>query len=587
MLTDEDWNGDPAETTLYLMHQPTTMTLPRPTMDKSPEPGQRFTRYAEPHSPKYDDDYRQKNREETNKYLQKPITKYSENKYLERQKSVEREKHSSREKNFERQKSFDHLERDRLAKTIEKGDKYYDSHSDKYYCHDSRDKLDRYPESDRYDKYSENSRKYGREEYPPRRGEKEKPVKYFDDDGFDENIRYRSKSTEFERERPQRFSYDEEEYYDEKHRQYKEYPIPKARQKYAPEEDTKYYKEESSKRQSRCIPDDPRYYTEPEIKPRPVSKPSSNDKFEKMYGRSDRDREWEREEKAIRSQEFYEESTMSRKNPQLRQRSPSPEETKAPRDRFKDAKEKFLLMEKERLENERRRPEPPISPVNVKDKQQQYVKRNGNMGYSKEPSRSSYDERYYDGHRSRSDDARPKPAPRHIPEEVRYRDPERNSRERDSPVERYRHTDKFDPKRRSMFSLIEEEHKKNSNEIAKELKRRSYMENSHFDDDPDKYERERDMRDRHFQELPESDRFVDGFSKPIADMDRVGEMKYDQKFVKNQKTSKNAAGYRHSYAEPKLRMEKNGKKHFSDMLHRTNSSVGNNGRVGIASVHPY
>lgn len=49
-------------------------------------------------------------------------------------------------------------------------------------------------------------------------------------------------------------------------------------------------------------------------------------------------------------------------------------------------------------------------------------------------------------------------------------------------MERYRNGDKYDPKRRSMFNLIEDEHRKNSNEIAKELKRRSYMENGHVDD---------------------------------------------------------------------------------------------------------
>lgn len=49
-------------------------------------------------------------------------------------------------------------------------------------------------------------------------------------------------------------------------------------------------------------------------------------------------------------------------------------------------------------------------------------------------------------------------------------------------MERFRNVDKYDPKRRSMFNLIEDEHRKNSNEIAKELKRRSYMENGHADD---------------------------------------------------------------------------------------------------------
>lgn len=139
--------------------------------------------------------------------------------------------------------------------------------------------------------------------------------------------------------------------------------------------------------------------------------------------------------------------------------------------------------------------------------------------------------------------------------------------------------DKYDPKRRSMFSLIEEEHRKNSNEIAKELKRRSYMEGCNYETESQK--------ERFYHDLPESERFIDAYSKSSIEMDRSGETKYDQKFMKNQKVAKNSAGYRHSYVEPKLRMEKTGKKHFSEMLHRANSSVGNTGRVGIASLHPY
>lgn len=163
------------------MHQPTQMTLPRPNREKSPEAVQRFSRYAEPQS-KYEDDYRQSKskRDETNKYLEKPIAKYSENKYLDRQKSLEREK-QVKEKNFERQKSFDHLDRDRFSKTLERNDRYHDAESEKYYYQESRDKYDRYPDN--------NSRKYEKEEFSFRRGDKEKPVKYFEDDGFDENIR--------------------------------------------------------------------------------------------------------------------------------------------------------------------------------------------------------------------------------------------------------------------------------------------------------------------------------------------------------------------------------------------------------------
>lgn len=168
--------------------------------------------------------------------------------------------------------------------------------------------------------------------------------------------------------------------------------MPKTRQKYAGEDDNKYYKENSTK--SRCIPDDPRYYTEPEVKPRSVSKSTQGDKYDKTFSRNDRDRDRsERDSKSGRSQEYYEESTINRKSAQFRQRSPSPEDdVKAPRDRFKDAKEKFLLMERERLEKERRRPEPPISPVRLKEKLQSYSKRQEGS-YSKENSRSNYDDR--------------------------------------------------------------------------------------------------------------------------------------------------------------------------------------------------
>lgn len=126
-----------------------------------------------------------------------------------------------------------------------------------------------------------------------------------------------------------------------------------------------------------------------------------------------------------------------------------------------------------------------------------------------------------------------------------------------------------------MFNLIEEEHKKNSNEIAKELKRRSYMEQNTYDEE---FLKESDYP------LPEREPYH--FSKPsLGDILKRNEVKYDPKFTKNQK-SKNSAGYRHSYAEPKLRVEKS-KKYQPEILHRTNSSVSNTGRVGIASVHPY
>nr|XP_023015404.1 uncharacterized protein LOC111504914 [Leptinotarsa decemlineata] len=579
--SDEDWNGDPAESTIYLMHQPAQVDIERSSREKSPDPVQRFSRYADPPSSKYEEhNYRPgKNiRDETHKYLEKPIAKFSDKKYLERQKSLEKGKQL---KSYDRHGSYDELERERYSNTLEKKEKF---NGNKYYYQGSvgDDRDNKYYDDERY---PDDSRR-DRDGYSVRKGDRDKPVKYFEDDGFDENIRYRSKSTDFDREQPQHFSYDEDVFFDDKHRQFKEFPVPKVRQRYVPEEAIKYYQDSSRssdrgpKSPTRCNPDDPRYYTEPVIDPKSIPRPTSHkENSGKLRSKS------EREERSARSQEYFEENTLNRRNAQYRQASPASDEVKAPRDRFKDAKEKFLLMERERLENERRGPEPPISPVQLKEKQP-YGKKYENGGYGKETSRNSYDERYYDDRRGHLEEVRPKPAPRHLPEEHRYR--ERNGergmreRERDEPLDRYRHTDKFDPKRRSMFSLIEEEHRKNSNEIAKELKRRSYMDGNTYEEDMDRFN-----RDRYYQDMPESDRFLDNYSKPSIEPDKISEIKHDQKFVKNQKVVKNSAGYRHSYAEPKMRMEKSGKKNFSEMLHRTNSSVGNNGRVGIASVHPY
>ncbi|XP_018334788.1 uncharacterized protein LOC108743699 [Agrilus planipennis] len=279
----------------------------------------------------------------------------------------------------------------------------------------------------------------------------------------------------------------------------------------------------------------------------------------------------------------------SAKRPELRQRTPSPLENVSPKDRFKDAKEKFLLMEKERLEQERIRGvvEPPISPT-----------RRDRGGYCKDEVPTSptkrYNhfemqekEKYFGSDRYDCEDVIfPKPAPRkHAPhQEVGVR------RSAEAPVERYRMADKYDPKRRSMFNLTEEEHRRTCNEIAKELKRKSYMD---YNNGPVTYDEEvfREA-DRAFHELPESERYTrldqQQFSRSSADLDRLGEIKsqinHDSRFLKNQK-GKN----RHSYAEPKLRTDRNNinRKQYPEMVQRTNSSLSNNGRVGLASVHPY
>ncbi|KAH1011819.1 hypothetical protein HUJ04_001106 [Dendroctonus ponderosae] len=532
---DEDWNGDAADSTLYLMSG--QISLPRPVKnpdspsDKSLDRSQKFSRYSHADlklSKSFDDDYHKPSSSSSNiaKYLEKPVTKFSDNKYLQRQKSMvnERGKEGARE-DFRKS-----LERDLLNKS---GNRYLEkslSNSEQFY------------DEDRY-YYSDKS-----------------SPKYFEDDGFDENIRSRNGSADLDKDRPSRsFSYEEEVFFEEQ-KPMKQYPVPKARQKYM-DDDAKFRNPKT-----KSNPNDPRYY-----EPRGAQKPI----------RSGRD--FDRDEKkefsfSSNADQFYYEATSSinRRQPQYRQRSPTPDEIKAPRDRFKDAKEKFLLMEKERLEHERRNPEPPISPTIQRDKIH-FVKRHQSMAYpSKDHLRSKFDDRYSNDRHEFTAETRPTPAPRYS-EEVRYRQKDRDG---------LRSADKYDPKRRSMFSLIEEEHKKNSSEIAKELKRRSYIEfgQQGFEDEDCE---ERDLRSsRHYQDLPEADRYNSLLMESVS---KSNEQKYDAKFAKNpQRDFKGVPGYRHSYAEPKLKMEQKKKTTTADMLHRTNSTVGYlPPRVGIASMHPY
>lgn len=88
------------------------------------------------------------------------------------------------------------------------------------------------------------------------------------------------------------------------------------------------------KQRQKFAPDDPRFYSD---KPRS----RTPEKHQNL------------EPKPRQKYHTDEYSEQPRKNPELRQRSPSPEDV-TPRDRFKDAKEKFQLLEKERLEQERK-----------------------------------------------------------------------------------------------------------------------------------------------------------------------------------------------------------------------------------------
>ncbi|KAL1489427.1 hypothetical protein ABEB36_014323 [Hypothenemus hampei] len=450
---DEDW--DPGDTTLYLMNEnrpPISLTRSvkdQENVKKSLEP-QRFSRYAHEElkfSKSYDEDYCKSMSNNIAKYLESPIMKFTDNKYLQRQKSI-KETSDDREKYF-------------LSRKL-----------------------------------------------APHRAQPQ----YHDDDGFDENIRNYEKDPRT----PRSFSYEGEIFFEDLK------SLPKTRQRHVDARDSK----------PKSNPNDPRYYQQ------------------------------------LNTEKYYYEGSINRRHAQFRQRSPSPEEVKAPRDRFKDAKEKFLLMEMERLEQARRNPEPLISPHIQRDKIH-FVKRHQSMAYTSKDLRNTHeDSSKYSG------ESRPKPLLRNSSGEVRYR-----------PKEGFRNMDKYDPKRRSMFSLIEEEHKRNSNEIAKELKRRSYVDFDHHnfqDEDPS------DLRsNRHFQDLPEADRFNSmimdsGMSKCSISSETNG------KFIKNQKGLKPIPGYRHSYAEPKMKLELQNKKGGGEMLHRTNSSVGYlPPRVGIADIHPY
>lgn len=529
--SDEDWNADNADSTLYLMNSTPHVTLPRPSRntERSPErTPDDFRQYNRYHDPKEDNNNRK------NKYRDefKEMSKYPDKsfgKYIERSRETLDHRPSSNHRSLDRQPSGEKLDRmnghKSLEKHMSKGRMEQEVPSKYYFSEPLVAK--RYPEKDRYVDKGRYEGKYYEEE---RREKKDSHP----DDGFDENMRYMYPPN---KEKSTRYQYEQDDF--DRPRVYHDLPVPKTRQKYQdyPPEKYNYHDQETKQRPRSSVEryqKDDRRYPEEDFRGRPKS---ANDNLDNRN---------------YRNQDSFEDY-HNRRLPQYRQRSPSPpEDVKvSPKDRFKDAKEKFLSMEKERQEMEKsRRDEPPITPVHTRP----FLKRHESM------IKERYDESYFENG--------PKPAPRNIDD--RYR--------RESPVERYRNVEKNDPKRRSMFSLIEEEHRKNSSEIAKELRRRSYIDGASF-------EGEYPEKERSFQELPESDRYHerDYFSKSSHHLDKVAESKYDPKFVKNQKVGKGSGGYRHSYAEPKMRIERKG----YDMLHRTNSSVSNNGRVGIAAVHPY
>lgn len=538
IVSDEEWNIEPSESTHYLLHGGQDMILPRASRHSdpkfSPEPPKspeytRFNRYAEPESQKF--------RETPSKHESKPR--------YDRYDSEERNPDSWRSDKEYYQKYH--------------GDNF------KYDNEENRRNGERFDNGFKEQKHKRNGSKGYR-------------------DDFDEEVEYREKKKDEIVPRPRSKYVQDDRYYQEDKRKYSD-------EFYQGEQKSRYFEGEREKIRTRYPPDDPRFYSEYEDKRNDYYRNSKYHQDERYYNESNKTPEKPQQkkfnaedprfytdsrhsEKSSRSKYSQEDSPRSkyqddyfdepepRKRAEDRQRSPSPpEENASPKDRFKDAKEKFLLLERERTENERsRRHEIHHSAPNLKDKT--FLKRHESMIHPKD--------RYHDERRYEIEPRyQPKPAPRTMvaEEEVRYR--------RDIPLERYRNQDdRFEQSRRSMYAQIEEEHKKNSNEIARELKRRSYMESDYH---KEKYELPDNRR------YPGLDREPYNFSKSNAELDKVGEKftpKAHQKF-------KQPAGYRHSYAEPKLSLERMGKKHHPEMVHRTNSTVSNSGRVGIASVNPY
>lgn len=410
-------------------------------------------------------------------------------------------------------------------------------------------------------------------------------------DDFEEEIEYREKKKDEIVPRPRsKYIPDERFYQDDKRKFTDEFYQNESKQRYYEGE------REKEKIRTRYPPNDPRFYSDYEDKRKEEKEYYRNPKYqqEDRYYQENKSlekpqkkfnaedprfysdtRQSEKSSRSKYSQEdprqkyqddFFDDHPESRRRAEDRQRSPSPpEENASPKERFKDAKEKFLLLERERHEEERNRREILHTPSNIKDKT--FLKRHESMIIPKE--------RYHEERRYEIEPRyQPKPAPRTMvaEEEVRYR--------RDVPLDRYRPPEeRFEPRdRRSMYNQVEEEHKKNSNEIARELKRRSYME-------PDYHKEKYDIPEN--RRHPGVDREGYSFSKSNIELDKVPE-KYNQRYEpKIHQKFKQPAGYRHSYAEPKMSMERVLKKHHNEMVHRTNSTVSNSGRVGIASVTPY
>lgn len=563
------------------------MILPRasrhPDPKFSPEPPKspeypRFNRYPDPEPPKFREPPKQETRQEPRpkydrydsnerssenwrndkEYYQKYQEDSKFNKYENERPRIERYDSGFKEQKHVRNGSKGY--RDDFEEEVEYRDKKKEEivprprskyiPEERYYQEEKRKFTDEYYQNESKPRYFEGEREKIRTRYPP------------NDPRF---------YSEYEDKRIEKDYYRNSKYHPEERYYPENKTLEKPQKKFNPE-DPRFYSDtrqsEKSNRSKYSQEETPRPKYPQEEPPR--SKYSQEEPSRSKYSQEETPRSKYPQEEPPRSKyqdDFFDDHSEPRRRAEDRQRSPSPpEENASPKDRFKDAKEKFLLLERERLEDERnRRAELHHSTPNMKDKT--FLKRHESMIIPKE--------RYHEDRRYEIDPRyQPKPAPRTMvpEEEIRYR--------REPPINRYRNQeDRFEPRdRRSMFNQIEEEHKKNSNEIARELKRRSYME-------PEYHKEKYDAPDN--RRYPGLDREPYNFSKSNAELDKVAE-KYNHKYEqKAHQKFKQPAGYRHSYAEPKLSMERVLKKHHPEMVHRTNSTVSNSGRVGIASVNPY
>lgn len=164
----------------------------------------------------------------------------------------------------------------------------------------------------------------------------------------------------------------------------------------------------------------------------------------------------------------------------------------------------------------------------------------------------------------------PRPSPRH---QQRYPTPNSDEEDEHRDYRAMMHQDhrnfasrsqfENDMKRRSAYESIVDEQRRNSHELAKEFKRRSFQEPGPNMDNGLGY-----------QELDERERY------PGLDRETARVRPTDESAVPT-----TSPRYRHSYAEPFHQFKPAGQP-THEMLHRTNSSL-SSGRIGMASIHPY